>query len=276
MPSNHLVVAVVLAGSFTAAAAEQIRGRVVDKGSGAPVEGATVHVTGADGSEHTAVSDARGEYVVEVAPGRYRVTFLGGAKLVSGQVAVEPGVDTRLDGRVEPAGAEVINLESLKAPAVKPQPIDSFAPFRAPPYSDKAIMQDAWVRAWLLLDVDEHGTVTRLKLLKRPGYDLDDIAVSEGFRLRFTPGRDDNDRPVRTMVLWPVEWVANSWLVQYGPGTRTRQPERYGVAGRSSAAYVPCRGDGGWKMGAMYKGYRDCSRPDLSRAQDEAWILPSE
>ena len=169
---------------------------------------------------------------------------------------------------------EVIELQEPPPPVVKPKPRRYYR--KLPPYSDKAILSDAWTRAWMLLEIDERGVVTRLKSLRKPGYDLDDIAVSEGFRLRFTPGRDDRDRPVRTMVLWPVEWVANSWLVQYGPGTRTRLPERYGVWGRSTAAYVPCRGEGGWKMGAMYKGYRDCSRPDLSRAKDEAWILPSE
>ena len=33
---------------------------------------------------------------------------------------------------------------------------------KAPKYSDRAILTDAWARAWLLLDVDRTGAVTRV------------------------------------------------------------------------------------------------------------------
>lgn len=188
-------------------------------------------------------------------------------------LALGRDADAQATERMNPRANEVIVLEDTRQPAVMPQPVDPKVATRAPPYSDKAIAHDAWVRAWMLLDVDERGVVTRLKLLKRPGYDLDEIAVREGFKLRFTPARDAANRPVKTLILWPIEWVANSWLVRFGHGTRTRMPEKRGPEGRSAAAYVPCRGSGPWKMGSLHKGYRDCSTPDLAKAKTEPWIL---
>src|SRR5688572_12874788 len=47
----------------------------------------------------------------------------------------------------------------------------------APTYSDAAIEHDAWTRAWMLLDIDDRGVVQRMKFLKRPGYDLEKIAI---------------------------------------------------------------------------------------------------
>src|SRR5512138_1205894 len=44
-----------------------------------------------------------------------------------------------------------------------------------PKYSDDAVLSDAWEKAWLLLDVDTTGSVTRVKMLKRPGHDLEKI-----------------------------------------------------------------------------------------------------
>lgn len=258
-----------------AASAEPLSGRVVDRKTGAPVEGAVVHVAGPEGFEATLSSGADGRYLVDVAPGRYRITFLHGKTRVVGRVEVEAGLPTKLDGRVDDAPDEVISLEHTVAPAVMPQPKDPQLANRAPAYTDKAIEQDAWTRAWLLLDVDERGVVTRLKFLKRPGYDLEPIAIRESFAVVFTPGRDDRGRPVRTLVVWPIEWVSSNWLMNFGNGMRTRMPA-LNDRGRNSAAYVPCKGSGPWQMTSYrgYRGYRDCSRADLSKAKTEAWILP--
>lgn len=257
------------------ASAEPLSGRVLDRKSGAPVEGAVVYVAGPDGFERTASSDKDGRYQLDVAPGQYSIVFLHGRSKLGGQVVVEPGVPTKLDGRVD-ARAETITLESIKTPKVMPQPRDSWVAFRAPPYSDAAILSDAWTRAWLLLDVDEHGKVSRLKVLNHVGYDLEPIAIAEGFKVEFSPGKDDQNRPVPTLVVWPIEWPANSWLLQFGSGVRTRMPQYSFMTARNSAGYVPCQGDGPWMMTALFRGYRDCSRANLKAVETEAWVLPSE
>jgi hypothetical protein len=146
----------------------------------------------------------------------------------------------------------------------------------APPYSDAAIEQDAWTRAWLLLDVDETGTVTQLKFLKKPGYELEPIAIAEGFKLRFEPARNERGQAVRTFLLWPIEWVAQSYSAYYGSGLTTRMPETWGLGRGSRAQRIPCKGSGPWLYTnriVAYHGYRDCSRPDLSKVNREPWIL---
>src|SRR3954470_16378753 len=45
-----------------------------------------------------------------------------------------------------------------------------------PPYSDEARMGNVWVISYVWLDIDETGTVQRVKFIKRPGHDLDQIA----------------------------------------------------------------------------------------------------
>jgi hypothetical protein len=84
-------------------------------------------------------------------------------------------------------------------------------------------------------DVDERGTVTRLKLLKRPGFDLDKICIDEAFKLKFSPALDDAGRPMKTYMLWTFEWPSWGWLIQ-GNGTAMRRPvdrDDRGAAGES-------------------------------------------
>src|SRR5262245_16293466 len=81
---------------------------------------------------------------------------------------------------------ETIIIHGTAPPAKMPKGKQRYGRIAAP-YSDEAIERDAWAKAWLLLDIDEHGVVTRLKLLKKPGYDLDQIAIDRGFSMRFDP-----------------------------------------------------------------------------------------
>ena len=171
------------------------------------------------------------------------------------------------------APGETIEIHDYRPPAVLPK-AKNFVASKAPPYSDAAILSDAWTKAWMLLDVDEHGDVTRVKFLKRPGYDLENIATKEAFRLKFEPARDEKGNRVKTLVVWPIEWPSAGWLITF-TGTRSRMPETVGFPPRSQAAFVPCAGSGPWRMGSIYPAvYKDCSRPDLKRASKEAWILP--
>ncbi len=164
--------------------------------------------------------------------------------------------------------AEVVRGETIiihdkppPPPPVLPRPRKD--PRIAPPYSDAAIERDVWTKAWLLLDVDERGTVSRVKFLKRPGYDLDAIAVKQALKTRFTPAEDGAGHPVRTLVLWPIEWPSYWWMVTM-TGLVTRIP--------ASAAGVPCAGSGPLHMDSAHPAYRDCSAPDLSRAALEPWV----
>jgi hypothetical protein len=168
---------------------------------------------------------------------------------------------------------EVIVLEGKAPPSTPPRPTN-FVHQKAPPYSDEAILSDAWTKAWLLLDIDERGVVTRFKFLKRPGYELEEIARAEAFRLRFTPARDGNGKAMRSQLLWEIEWPSAFWLSTF-VGTRSAMPKVVGFPPRRQDYAVPCRGSGPLNLGSVRPTYKDCSKPDLSRAAVEAWVVRS-
>jgi hypothetical protein len=189
---------------------------------------------------------------------------------------------------------EVIHVEGRW----RPQPAKPAEPKvdaqKTPPYSDEAVERDAWARAWLLLDVDETGKVTRLKLLKKPGFDLDAIAIRAGFELRFEPARDAHGKPMKTYIVWSMEWPSYGWLVQRN-GSALRMPRNIHVRAASDAepergiavpwrplasgipieqpfAAVPCAGTGPLNLDLWNPAYRDCSRPDMHAADALPWI----
>ena len=165
---------------------------------------------------------------------------------------------------------ELIILEEPPPPIVRPK-VHRYAR-KLPPYSDRAILTDTWTRAWMLLEIDERGTVTRLKSIKRPGADLDDIAIREAFALTFDPARDAFGKPMRVWIVWGFEWPANSWLVALA-GVATAMPHDVGFPPRPAWLHIPCKGDGPMRLGSVvYKGYRDCTRPDTSHLDELAWI----
>ncbi len=165
---------------------------------------------------------------------------------------------------------ETIFLDDPAPPVVPPKP-KRFAR-KLPPYSDAAIASDAWSRAWMLLEIDERGVVTQLKTLKAPGHDLDDIAIREAFALRFEPARDASGQPMRVRIIWGFEWPANSWVHNL-TGLSTAMPPDVGFPPRPAYESVPCAGSGPMRLGSVvYKGYRDCSRPDTSRLAALPWI----
>ena len=135
------------------------------------------------------------------------------------------------------------------------------------PYSDEAFLTDRWAKAWLLLDVDVNGHVSRLKLLNDPGNDLGPIAIKEGFKMTFTPARDSEDHAMPTLIVVPVEWPSYSWKAQI---RRWRTPSQF--ANRTQ--YVECRGHGPITMDSVAREYRDCTPPDLANAAHKKWITP--
>jgi hypothetical protein len=171
------------------------------------------------------------------------------------------------------SGSEVIVIEgSPPKPNVKARPktrvfasgdhLDSTLLRAAPPYSDRAIATDAWTRAWMLLDIDEKGKVTRAKFLKRPGYDLESIAVRWAMALEFDPAIDFDSKPIRSWLVVPLEWPSHGWMVQW---TRL-------ATGIPDTSHIPCRGSGPLHMSSLYKTYRDCSPPDWRSANAEPWL----
>jgi hypothetical protein len=262
-----IVVMLILSSVADADDLSQLRGRVLDQTSGVPVEGALVMVSGPNGLVATLETNADGVYTTQLAPGTYNVIFVHGKSRTSGRVVVE-GAAT-LDGKLDATVGEVIVIHERIAPPVAPKP-KNYKPKATPPYSDKAVLSDAWTKAHMLLDVDEQGVVRRYKWLQRPGYDLEKIAVREVTKLEFEPARDAAGKPMRAWVVWSIEWPSAWWLEKL-VGTRSAMPPIVGFPPRRLDSYVPCKGSGPWAMGSVHPTYKDCSRPDLRKASAEKW-----
>jgi hypothetical protein len=306
-----ITILVTLAWFGVAAAddAPTLSGRVTDL-LGAPIANAKISVqaTGAPTVEGT--TDKDGRYTVALAKrGAYNVVIVSGHTRTYRQAVVGDKPAT-LDIELEEAGnGEVIRVydPSLPRPVVMPKP-SSATPQKSLPYSKQAMERDAWAVAWLLLDVDHQGDVTRLKMLKRPGFDLDEIAVEEAWKLKFDPARDSAGRAIRTLVVWKMEWPSWGWLVA-GMGTTAGRPadtdEMYRFGGidgglkiesvgprgvRSETrnpissnplpvwptmplSRVPCADSGTpLNLELHNRAYRDCSRPDLRNINALPWI----
>jgi hypothetical protein len=162
------------------------------------------------------------------------------------------------------AHAEVIEIHDY----VPPKPPPSYNARKLPAYSDEAVLQDAWTRSWLLLDIDNQGKVQRFKFLKRPGYNLEAIAEREVWKMSFLPAHTKANVPMETEAIWLIEWPSQSWVMSY-EGVTTAWPHPNWLTGVSPAVGVPCRGSGP----SIDLMYRDCSKPDMARAEHETWIV---
>jgi len=168
------------------------------------------------------------------------------------------------------ARGEVIVIEG-KAPPVTPPKATNFKKRATPPYSDRAVLSDAWTRAWLLLLIDEDGNVEAIKFLRKPGWDLEKIAMSEAFKLKFDPALDDRKRPMRSQLVWEMEWPSAWWLSTF-VGVRSTAVPIVDFPPRRLDSHVPCRGSGPMNLGSVHPVYKDCSKPDLTKIKTEAWI----
>jgi hypothetical protein len=158
---------------------------------------------------------------------------------------------------------ETIIIHGTAPPKVMPKAKKRYGRI-APAYSDYAIEHDTWAKAWLLLDIDEQGNVARVKLLKRPGADLDQIAIERGFSMKFEPAQDIHGNAMRSQLVTPIEWPSYWWLIAR-EGIATKIPEYIGK--------VPCIGSGAANLGSIHPALRDCSpAPDLSKLDEFPWI----
>jgi len=252
-------VAVVVACSLAASSAladNLVRGFMVGPGveiigtvtasDGHPLAGVLVHVASSVGPERIVKTGADGSYRVTTPARGDSVVFIRGDGRITGSSTV-------IQGEAE---GEAFVVEEVLPPAVPAVPRTS--PYVVPDYSEAAMDRDQWTKAWLLLAVDATGRVMRLKLLRRPGFDLDDLALREAWTLRFEPARDRSNKPVATQVMWAIEWPAYLWLVRHNGNVHRIPPD---------AAGVPCAG-----TGPTHSIYRDCSQPDITAAIKLPWI----
>lgn len=174
---------------------------------------------------------------------------------------------------VDTGTEEVIVIHDHPRPVQMPKQVGR-DPALLAPYSDRAALSDRWTRAWLMLDVDEHGVVARAKFLKRPGLDLDPIALDRAFSQSFEPARDAWNKPTRAYVVYAIEWPSYGWLAERF-GNTIRMPGRDGEPsfwGELLPKWPPCAGSGPLVLDSIHPVYRDCSVPDLSHADaSEPW-----
>lgn len=223
----------------------EVSGRVTDE-DGQPMPAADVHIVAGSAVERVVKTDKDGKFKATVGGGGSSWVFVHGKARITGQALVPSEGD-----------GEIVEIHEVIPPSVMPKPLsDQLA---IPKYSDEAIKRNTWTRAWLMLDVDDTGTVRRLKVLKSPGFDLDAIAIRTAFALRFEPALDRARRKTSALVVWKIEWPAYYWLLEQKDKTISRMPVE--------ASTVPCRG-----TGPTRSVYRDCSRADMSNAMSQPWV----
>jgi hypothetical protein len=173
---------------------------------------------------------------------------------IAGAAVADPDPQTR--------GSEVIEIHDMPPAPAKQAKVKHRRYRIAPAYSDAAIEHDAWAIAWLLLDIDATGKVTRVKFLHYPGYDLEHTAIETALGLTFEPALDADGRAQRSYLIYPLEWPSYWWMVMH-TGFATRIP---------AEAYAnPCKGSGPLNLDYRDPVYRDCSGPDLSLGKTEPW-----
>lgn len=165
---RHAVILLVMLGLAGGAAADDaaptvVAGRVTDI-VGRPVANARMYMLPRRGQPLQTRTAEDGTYRVEVETlGTHGVVIAIDRAHTFRTVLVQGGVMNALDIDVEldTAGGEVIKIEDRKRPEPKVAAKPTKDPRQSLPYSDEAVERDAWARAWLLLDVDEAGKVTR-------------------------------------------------------------------------------------------------------------------
>ncbi len=227
---------------------DQLEGRVTDPG-GRGVPGEPVHVVSGS-NERVVPTDRDGHYRVKLPPNTTALVFVyGDVRITSTAASSHAGGDD-----------ETVDVHELMIPTTPPK-LRRRA--RRPAYSDAATDRNEWLRAWLLLDLDETGAVTRVKLLDRPGYDLDAIAVRFAFALELEPARDRANRPVRTEMLWVIDWPAFWWIVDQGESVTAPIPE--------AASSLPCH-----DPHAPRKFDRSCAPATIANTLSTPWITRAE
>jgi hypothetical protein len=167
-------------------------------------------------------------------------------------------------------GETIVIHDKAPPPKVMPHPKKNYHRM-APAYSDEAILKDAWTKAWVLLDIDAYGVVQRVKLLRSPGFGMDEIAIKYAMKMRFDPAENERGHAIPSQLLWSIEWPSYWWLVDLDiPPTTV--PD-FSDTPTFGAFTVPCRGDGPMQLGSLHPTNRDCSPPPPpSRIDEVPWV----
>jgi hypothetical protein len=235
--------AIDVSGYVTAGGGE-IAGTVTDL-EGKPLGGVKVHIAPSDAKERFVITDAKGNYKGKLPTEGPTYVYVEDTVKITGQ----------LIHAVREGEFEAIAIRETLPPVVAPRakiPLDT-----VPAYSETAQDKNRWTRAWLLLDVSETGTVRRVKLINKPGLDLDTIAVRDAFAIPFEPARDRAGKAVSALVVWTWEWPAFYWQV-----ANRRYPNRVAPA----VSRMGCVNSG------PVKAVRDCTKPALAKAVTLPWI----
>ena len=215
----------------------ELSGHVADR-AGHALRDIQVHIVSNRGAERVVTTDRNGNFRAGASEGAATLVYVNGDVRLGGTTATSTAV----------GDSEVVELGEIAPPSVAAKPLSN--PAVIPEYSDEAWKQDVWTRAWLLLDLDATGAVSRVKLLVHPGHGLDAIAVRDALKLKFEPARDRANRPMGTKTLWTYEWPAYSWL--------TKQHQRRYMP--HDVYDVPCG-----------KG-RDCTPVSFAAVFSEPWL----
>lgn len=231
---------------FVTESAGTLYGRVVDE-HGQPMAGAEVQAVARDGARRAIKTDSDGRFKLTVGVGGVTVFIRG-----PGRFSEQTMVASRRQGDQEEVDIQDTLPAATAAVLIGPAGL-------IPEYSETAIEHDAWTRAWLLLDIDARGVVSRVKLLHKPGHGLDEIAIRTALGLRFKPARDRSGAAIGAVAIWTFEWPSPTFLVKVA-GTRVNR-----LPGKVN--YVPCRGAGPGNA----RWLRDCTEADLSAALNLPW-----
>ncbi len=214
-----------------------IKGVLSDSETALPVGGADVVFRKKGKVIVKTTTDENGRYQVKVEPGFYEVVFKFGGSSLFRVFRARGAKVARVNGRLRQADGEVIVIRERRR--VRKAAATNFNALKTPPYSDRAIKSNRWARAWLVLDVNPEGLVTRAKFMHKPGEELEKIALDQVFKLEFDPSINEDGVPIRTLVLWSIDWPSYWWLIDhYGTaaGMPRRQNPTFSTAGLRKAA----------------------------------------
>jgi hypothetical protein len=228
---------------FVTSGAGELSGHVTDFDN-KPLEGVVVHIAPKHGAAQTVTTDAKGNYKAVHFAADYAYVYVEAKVKIAGQVVVAS----------KAGDVETVEMHETLPPAVQPKPLSS--PLFVPDYSKLAQDKNKWARAWVLVEVNVNGEVTRVNLLDKPGFDLDKIAVREAFKLKFEPARDRANHKVPAMVVWTYEWPPYEWMVEQMKPHQL--PDIVGL--------VPCKPDGRSSV------IRNCAKPTMANALTEPWF----
>lgn len=251
MTASRVVCGVVITllglGAGRARAAEEasgaVDGSVVDTTSDAPLSPVTVMLFPASGPAITRNTDATGTFHFgPIPPGEYTLAaFFGSANARKDALPVKAGEVTRVTLRFD-LTPEVVRIPEKRPKITPPVPIRSSIP-RVPPYSEEAILTNMWGVAWLLLQVDEHGAVVDVKVLKGPGHGLEPLAIETAKKFRFRPGHDAAGNPIAMQFIYVMEWPS------------------YWARINGFPMIPPCKGEAPLNLDSINPIYRDCEPP---------------